>query len=112
MIPAHTMMNKEVIWEADNDERIRVIFFIFVTGLGCGTCPEGPKMRHTFYYPMVKSSFSAFVSAKLHIQRLSGKPRTMVASMCRCVLSVIGFGDGTSPEWRPAGPVELFTCGA
>ena len=50
-----------------------------------------------------------FVSVKLHIQRLFGMPRTMVASMCRCILSVIGFGDGTSPEWRPdAGPVGLI----
>ena len=36
-----------------------VDFFIFVTDrvwLWCGTSPEGPKMGHTFYYPMVKSS--------------------------------------------------------
>ena len=49
-----------------------------------------------------------FVSVKLHIQRLSGMPRTMVASVCRCILSVIGFGDGTSPEWRPGEPVRLI----
>ena len=51
---------------------------------------------------------SVFVSAKLHIQRLSGMPRTMVVYMCRCMLSVIGFGDGTSPECRPGGPVGLI----
>ena len=50
---------------------------------------------------------SVVVSAKLHIQRLSGMPRTMVASMCRCILSVIGLGDDTFPEWRPGGPLGL-----
>ena len=101
-------MNKEVIWEADNDERTRVIFSFSWQGLAVARLLKDPKWGIHFITQWLNHHSSAFVSAKRHIQRLFGMPRTMVASICRYVLSVIGFGDGTSPEWRPAGPVGLI----
>ena len=81
-----------------------------MTGFGCGTSPEGPKMAHTFYYPMVKSSlFSICKRQTAHTKVIwYAKNDGGVYMPIRCVFSVIGFGDDTSPQWRPAGPVGLI----
>ena len=76
-------------------------FFVLMAGFGYGTSPEGPKNgSYLGIFVMTQGlnhHSSVFVSVKVHLQKLPGMPRIMVVSMCRCILSVIGFVDGTSP---------------